>query len=174
MSRAKSDTGVTPSQTVGPFFRDGMAWLYTVASAEQLGEDDVLVEGAVLDGDAQPVDDALLEIWQPDAAAESDGRLVPGFQRVATDAAGRFAFVVRRSGGGAAMAHVIVMARGLLRALRTRVYLGVSADELRTLEALRDVPEPALATLIAAPCNGRHEWSVRLQGPDETLFFELI
>jgi len=166
--------GVTPSQTIGPFFHEALAWACTPAASDG---DDVRVEGVVVDGHRQPVDDALLEIWQQADGAERDGRLAAGFQRVATDAAGRFAFTVRKNPESAAVAHITVFARGLLRGLRTRVYVGAGPSEvgeLLWLDGLGDVPAPALATLVAVARDGVYRWDVRLQGDGETLFFDLL
>ncbi len=54
--------GVTPPQTVGPFFHD---CLLRHDVRRLVGEDDaraVRIEGTVLDGTGEPVDDALVEI----------------------------------------------------------------------------------------------------------------
>jgi protocatechuate 3,4-dioxygenase alpha subunit len=58
----------TPPQTVGPFFhlglvRDGMN---VMVSDHTVGER-IRIEGRVLDGDAKPVTDAIVELWQADA-----------------------------------------------------------------------------------------------------------
>src|SRR5258708_19719067 len=55
----------TPSQTVGPFFHDGLdrpSWA-DLATAGASGEK-IRVEGHILDGDRAPVCDAFLEICQ--------------------------------------------------------------------------------------------------------------
>jgi len=62
-------SGQTPSQTVGPFFglalpREGHEVLFTDAT---VGER-IAIEGRVLDGDGAPLGDALIEIWQANAA----------------------------------------------------------------------------------------------------------
>ena len=58
----------TVSQTVGPYFKIGLAWLFDhdVAGPAAVGER-LTVAGRVLDGDGKPVPDALLELWQADA-----------------------------------------------------------------------------------------------------------
>ncbi|MBM3523516.1 MAG: protocatechuate 3,4-dioxygenase subunit alpha, partial [Alphaproteobacteria bacterium] len=65
-------SGITPSQTVGPFFHSmltprtyGYPELVTASliTADALGER-IRIEGRVLDGDGAPVPDAMLEIWQ--------------------------------------------------------------------------------------------------------------
>jgi protocatechuate 3,4-dioxygenase alpha subunit len=177
---------VTPNQTVGPYFRIGMAHLYIAdipGDGERMG-----IQGRVVDGDGAPVDDAILEIWQADAhgkyaAASTDGAGRPtGFGRVATDAAGAFRFTTIKPGrvagpnGTLQAPHlaVAVFMRGLLRHLLTRVYF---PDEPSNSEdrILQQVPTERRATLVARKIERDPralEWNVMLQGPDETVFFE--
>src|SRR5437773_3689149 len=54
---------ITPTQTIGPFPHEGWRWAFESASAA--GE--IIIHGQVLDGDGQPVSDAILEAWQPGA-----------------------------------------------------------------------------------------------------------
>jgi len=65
--------GVTPSQTIGPFFhrallREGWSDLAARGAAGER----VAIEGRVLDGDGAPVSDAMIEIWQANAAGRYD------------------------------------------------------------------------------------------------------
>jgi protocatechuate 3,4-dioxygenase, alpha subunit len=55
----------TTSQTVGPFFSIGFNWLDqdNLAGPGVSGQR-VTIEGRVLDGDAKPVPDAMIEAWQ--------------------------------------------------------------------------------------------------------------
>ena len=93
----------TTSQTVGPFFSIGLAWLNRDDLAGPgISGKHLTLEGRVLDGDGQPVPDALLELWQANAhgryAHPEDTQakpLEPGFQgygRIPTDDNGRFRF----------------------------------------------------------------------------------
>ena len=60
-----SDLTATPSQTVGPFFHIGLDSIAVCDLVPALTSDGVMVlNGRVLDGDRQPVIDALIEIWQ--------------------------------------------------------------------------------------------------------------
>ena len=54
---------LTPSQTVGPFFHLGLTWPRVPATVGS-----VILSGQVLDGVGAAVPDALLELWQADAA----------------------------------------------------------------------------------------------------------
>lgn len=191
---AAAPFGLTPSQTVGPFF----AYCLTpeayggrgIASADLVAPDAagarIRIVGRVLDGEGAPVPDAVLEIWQADGeglyatAATNTG--FRGFGRCETDAEGRFAFDTVRPGpvpgpsGTTQAPHVAlsVFARGLLVRLATRIYF---ADEpLNDADpVLRLVPAERRATLIAAPEgeDGVLRFDVRLQGPGETVFFEI-
>ena len=64
--------GITPSQTVGPFFKYGLtpggkydwndAFTNNLVTPDASGER-IRLEGRVFDGDGQPVPDAMLEVW---------------------------------------------------------------------------------------------------------------
>src|SRR5439155_6650835 len=91
----------TASQTVGPFFHLGMdrpEWA-DLTAANPAGER-IAIEGRVSDGDGAPVPDAVIELWQANAAGrynhpddqQTEKPLDPrfhGFGRAATDGEGR-------------------------------------------------------------------------------------
>jgi len=182
--------GLTPSQTIGPFF--AYALTPRAYRGGDLVGDDLTVEGVageriaitgrVLDGDGEPVTDAMLEIWQADAAGtfrqQGDNAGFRGFGRAETDAEGGYRFVTIRPGpvtGQAPHLTVSVFARGLLNRLATRIYFadeaGNAADPVLAL-----VPAERRATLIAeresgGPARFRHD--IRLQGEGETVFFDV-
>jgi protocatechuate 3,4-dioxygenase alpha subunit len=165
---------ITPSQTIGPFFHPGTAWA-TKRPAGLPGPDEYRVEGVVTDAEGAGVSDALIEIWQPGRSGGDDA-LACGFQRAASDEAGGFAFLVRRRGDGPAVAHVTVFARGLNGALRTRLYLDASVDDLARLPELRAVPPARLVTLLPSSIDSERRvarWPLRLRGEGETVFFAL-
>ncbi len=99
----------TTWQTVGPFFQIGMAWLYcdTLAGPDVPGEH-IEITGQILDGDGNPVPDAVLETWQANAqgkyAHPDDLQQKPvhkgftGFGRIPTDQSGRFRFTTIKPG----------------------------------------------------------------------------
>ena len=63
----------TPSQTIGPFFHRALlheGW-NDLAARGASGER-VAIEGRVLDGDGAPVSDAMIEVWQANAAGRYD------------------------------------------------------------------------------------------------------
>jgi len=194
--------GVTPSQTVGPYFAYGLtpngkyewndAFSNNLVTSDATGES-IRVEGRVFDGDGQPVPDAMLEIWQADAqgrfADPQDKRALPnatfrGFGRCGTDANGGYAFDTIKPGsvpdpdGKPQAPHILlaVFARGMLLHLYTRVYFsGEAANAADPVLAL--VPLDRRATLIAeqANCNGNavYRLDIHLQGDNETVFFEI-
>jgi protocatechuate 3,4-dioxygenase alpha subunit len=75
----------------------------------------------------------------------------------------------------AAHVDVCIFARGLLRHLYTRVYFAGDPD-LAGDPILALVPADRRATLLASPAAGtpgQWMWDVHLQGPAETVFFDL-
>ncbi|MSQ60640.1 MAG: hypothetical protein EXR36_13605 [Betaproteobacteria bacterium] len=144
----------TPSQTIGPFFHGALNWLVSAAPAPQRW---VMVRGSVLDREARSVADALLELT---LSVSTPDRF--GFQRVFTNDAGAFQFVMP----AASHAHVTLFARGLLKHVFTRVYLVARSVP-------NDIPAARRATLIAQPVGDHFHWDIRLSGEDETVFFEL-
>jgi protocatechuate 3,4-dioxygenase alpha subunit len=181
----------TASQTVGPYLHIGLGWLTIdrVAAPDCPGQHFEL-GGRVLDGDGQPVTDALVEIWQADAhgkyAHPEDTREVPltpgfrGFGRVPTDAEGRFRFFTIKPGpvdgpeGGPQAPHLVVSVfmRGLLKRLVTRMYF---PDDPRNADdrVLRLVPAERRETLVARQtASDELEWDILLQGAGETVFFD--
>jgi protocatechuate 3,4-dioxygenase alpha subunit len=133
----------TPSQTVGPFFGFALPLVD--------GPEGMRVEGQLLDGAGEPVSDALLEVWR-------DGH----FARCRTDEEGAFHFTVP----DAPFMNVTVFARGLLRHLNTRMYRPGAQDEV-----LERVDPGRRHTLVAREEGGLLRFDIRLQGPDETVFF---
>jgi protocatechuate 3,4-dioxygenase alpha subunit len=184
----------TAWQTVGPFFHYGLAW----PGGERIAREGtpgvpLRLEGRVQDGTGAPVPDALVEIWQADpegrfrhpldpAAAAIDRRF-RGFGRVPTDGDGRFVVQtvwpgpVPGPGDTLQAPHLLVglMMRGLLCRLVTRVYL--AGEPLNDADPiLARIPDAARrATLLARPADDgvSWRWTVRLQGRDETVFFEV-
>jgi protocatechuate 3,4-dioxygenase alpha subunit len=182
----------TPSQTVGPFFSIGLERLNRVDLTEGSAGERVAIQGRVLDGDGQPVSDAVLEIWQADANGryhhpeQTDPQNDPtpffGFGRIPTDDQGRFSFTTIKPGpvhgpdGKPQAPHlqISVFMRGLLKQLVTRVYF--PEEPLNDSDmVLQLVPESRRATLIARPTGQNKntlEWNVCLQGEHETVFFD--
>jgi protocatechuate 3,4-dioxygenase, alpha subunit len=142
----------TPSQTVGPYFAIGLT---ERPQNEIVSGGDVRLIGRVTDGSGEPVNDAMVEIFQPE-----------GWGRSGTDADGRYEFVTVRPAGGRAL-DVLVFARGLLRHLGTRIYFpGAEEDDV-----LRAVDPARRETLFAVEEDGAYRFDIRLRGEGETVFF---
>jgi protocatechuate 3,4-dioxygenase, alpha subunit len=199
---ARKVQGVTPSQTVGPFFKYGLtpngkydwndAFTHNLVTADASGTR-VRVEGRVFDGDGRPVPDCMLEIWQADAQGRfsdpQDTRALPnstfkGFGRCGTDPNGDYGFDTIMPGavpdpdGKPQAPHLLlaIFARGMLLHLYTRIYFdGEKANAADPVMAL--VPTDRRATLIAAREPGigsaLYRFDIRLQGDNETVFFDV-
>lgn len=194
---ADAHAGQTPSQTVGPFFsfaldRPGLA---DVAPGAPAG-DRIHLVGRVVDGDGTGVPDAIVELWQaaPDGSfaedsvgdgvgsRDGDGAF-RGFGRACTDGEGAFAFTtvlpgpVPAADGTLQAPHVTlaVFARGLLRHAYTRAYFGVrDHDDAAGDPTLAAVAPERRSTLFArAEPDRRYRFDINLQGPDETVFFDV-
>jgi protocatechuate 3,4-dioxygenase, alpha subunit len=190
--------GVTPSQTVGPYFSMRLAaeGQNVLVSPDTLG-DRIRIQGHVLDGDRKPIEDALLELWQANDAGRynhpdddrSDAALDPafiGFGRCATGFGdGSYAFLTIMPGavpapaGGRQAPHlnIVVQARGMLNPTYTRVYFPEEAAANAMDPVLRSVPVERRGTLIAELIDDdalpTYRFDIRYQGPDETVFFDV-
>jgi protocatechuate 3,4-dioxygenase, alpha subunit len=178
---------LTPSQTVGPYFSIGLTWedgAYVVPE----GEDGAFwLRGRVVDGDGDPVPDAMIEIWQADPegryAHPDDPRgaatAFRGFARTPTGADGCYAIHTVKPGpvpgpdGSTQAPHLAmsVFARGLLNRVVTRVYFPDEAEANAADPVLAALPEDRRATLLAEAAGDGYRFDVRLQGADETVFF---
>jgi protocatechuate 3,4-dioxygenase, alpha subunit len=192
--------GITPSQTVGPFFKYGLTpngeyeWNDAFTSnllTPDVSGDRIRVEGKVYDGDGAVIPDCMLEIWQADSQGRfsdpQDKRALPnssfkGFGRCGTDKSGFYAFDTIKPGsvpdpdGKPQAPHIVlaVFARGMLLHLYTRIYFddeaGNAGDPVLAL-----VPTDRRATLIAKKAGSGNVYTldIRLQGDNETVFFDV-
>ena len=175
---------LTPSQTVGPFFGVGLPFEKGEQIAAPGSAGVIRFEGQVLDGNGEPVPDALLEIWQPDERGRYrrlGEREATGFGRCRSDAEGAFSFMTVKPGATPAPdgrpqaphLNVTVFARGLLRHLVTRMYFPDEQEANATDPVLNLVDAARRETLIAKSCGGVLHFDVRLQGERETVFFAI-
>jgi protocatechuate 3,4-dioxygenase, alpha subunit len=183
---------VTPFQTVGPFFDFGLELQGgDIIASEAADGVHIVVEGSIRDGAGDPVPDAIVEVWQANAAGRyrhpADEERAPldpacdGFGRIATTGDGHFAFTTvmpgRVSGpdGRWQAPHLLisVLARGVLTRLATRIYFedepAIADDPVLGL-----VPEHRRGTLIARRAEpNRYRFDIVLQGSGETVFFDV-
>ena len=150
----------TPSQTVGPFFSFGLCLRdqHELVDPGQAGA--IRIGGLVLNGEDDPVDDAMVEIWDGSA-----------WGRSGTDAAGRYGFIaVEPAGPGAPFLTALIFARGLLKPLLTRIYFPDeplnAADPL--LAALTG--EERRGLIGEAAGDGAIRFDIHLQGELQTTF----
>ncbi|MBG9389504.1 protocatechuate 3,4-dioxygenase subunit alpha [Caenimonas sp. DR4.4] len=200
MSGQAADFGPTPSQTVGPFFAYGLtARQYgydfgqpfddVVALPEAPGQH-IVLEGRVLDGDGQPIMDAMVEISQADSAGrypaaiadvKASGFRAFGRMGTGTDPELRFRFRTVKPGaegpGQAPHINVIVLMRGLLLHAFTRVYFSDEAQANASDAALQSVPAERRSTLIAQRQDKGgvpvYTFDIHMQGAQETVFFDV-
>jgi protocatechuate 3,4-dioxygenase alpha subunit len=202
--RKGAPLGQTPWQTVGPFFHYALphpGGADLVASSDAGARPDLVpavhfllarparqglpqgeiieIEGRVQDGAGSYVPDALVEIWQADAAGAYGGSFAH-FGRSATADDGGFLFRTVLPGRVPGLGNTLqaphiavgVLGRGIQKRLLTRIYFadqpGLDEDPVLGL-----VPAARRSTLIARPSGpGRYRFDIVLQGPDETVFFD--
>jgi len=170
---------LTPSQTVGPFFSVGLPYEGGEHVVPPGMPGAIRVEGQVLDGNGDPIPDALIEIWQPDGHGCYRGKGGGGFGRRRTAPEGAFSFTTLKPGAtktadGRAQAphlNVTVFARGLLRHLVTRMYFPDEATANAADPVLNMVDPARRPTLIARADGNVLRFDIRLQGDNETVFF---
>ena len=173
----------TPSQTVGPYFAYSLTpeqYGYDLTQicdgnivAENVVGERIKIMGRVLDGQNEPISDALIELWQSDI--QKIGRFGTG-----TDMQKRFIFTTikpKSVEGQAPHLNVIVMMRGLLVHAYTRLYFSDEAAANAKDTVLNSVPADQRNTLIARLDNKKGQkvyyFDIRMQGAQETAFFDV-
>ena len=181
----------TPSQTVGPFFDIGLPWEAGghVVAPGTAGA--ITIAGALYDGAGEPVSDGLIETWQADRAGRfadlhdhGGPSTLDGFRglaRCATGDDGSYRIVTVKPGhvpgqsGSLQAPHVdvSVFARGMLRRCVTRMYFADEEQANGSDPVLARVPAARRATLLARRADDGYRFDIRLQGPEETVFFDV-
>lgn len=192
--------GQTPSQTVGPYF--SMILAHTddgeeMVTADTPGEH-VVVTGRVLDGEGARVEDALLEVWQANAAGRYRHPLDDREEVALEDGFTGFGRSKTRFDGGIWRFHTVkpgrvpmpdgtlqaphlnlcVQARGMLVPSFTRIYFDDEESANADDPVLANVPADRRPTLIAvgdADADGdvpTYRFDVVLQGDAETVFLD--
>lgn len=195
----------TTSQTAGPYVHIGLApgaagfhtfdrELGQVIAPEGTPGERIRIEGMVIDGTGAPVKDALIEVWQADAAGiyphPEDPRaasVAPGFRgwgRVIPDFdTGLWTIDTIKPGpvpgrAGRMQAphlNLWLVARGINIGLNTRIYFPEDEAALAADPILTSVEQPARRqTLIATrTAPGSYRFDIRLQGDGETVFIDI-
>lgn len=177
----------TPSQTAGPYVHIGCVPSFAGLTQMYGGRDPgnrmitgdiegtaIDFTGCVYDGDGVPVYDAMIEIWQagPDGTFDPQGFSSWGRQPANADD-GTFCFKTLKPGGvGAQSPHILiwVVARGINLGLTTRAYF---PDEDNSSDAVFALSGARAQTLVCRATTTGYHFDVRLQGPKETVFFDV-
>lgn len=185
-------SGITPSQTVGPYFGIMLRGRNTCRQlSEATAGAPIIIEGRLFDGRGTVIPDALVETWQADAhgrylhpddpgSADAD-RHFNGYGWAHTGGDGGYRFDTVKPGrvvapdGALQAPHILisVMARGILTRFVTRLYF---EDEASNAEdpILALVPAQRRATLIARRAgDDRYTFDIVMQGTGETVFFDV-
>jgi protocatechuate 3,4-dioxygenase alpha subunit len=180
---------ITPSQTIGPFFKHGLDWqggenLFPASAPGRR----IRVSGVVKDSKGEVMPDALIEFWQADASGTlaparpgASGGFGRGWGGGETDKAGRYAINTVMPGqvpgadGRRQAPHILVVlfARGLLMQVVTRIYF--DGEPANAADPVLALCGPRGGTLMArrdAAGADSYTWNVSLQGPEETVFFD--
>jgi protocatechuate 3,4-dioxygenase, alpha subunit len=171
--------------------------LGSVMVADDTKGERIRIEGVVIDGSGTLVRDALLEVWQANAEgrfnhpADNSGKpLDPTFRgwgRAASDGvSGLYSFDTIKPGRviderGREMAPYVsfwIVSRGINIGLSTRMYFGDEVEANASDPVLNLIEwEIRRKTLIAerSERDGKtvYRFDIRLQGTDETVFFDL-
>jgi protocatechuate 3,4-dioxygenase alpha subunit len=192
------------SQTAGPYVHIGLTPNFAGISGvypndlgaamvnEKTRGERIKIRIHVIDGAGVPLKDALVEIWQADAAgiynSPSDlrGMADPNFSgwgRLPTDMiTGECVFETIKPGrvpffDARMMApHITVwiIARGINLGLQTRMYFGdEEAANAEDPVLARIEHKHRMATLIAPRQTDAYAFEIRLQGDNETVFFDI-
>jgi len=208
MAQSLDQLKESPSQTAGPYVHIGTNpnWVeitgvweadlgLVLVGPETRGER-IIIKGRVIDGAGAPLRDALVEIWQADAAGfynspqERRGKADPhfvGWGRQPTDGTtGEYRFETIKPGrvpftDGRPMApHITIwiVARGINIGLHTRLYFADEEVANAECPVLGRIDNNARRnTLLASRGeeNGlpAYTFDIRLQGEGETVFFDI-
>jgi protocatechuate 3,4-dioxygenase alpha subunit len=163
----------------------------SMLNKDTLGER-ITIKGRIIDGGNKPLTDVLIEIWQADAAglynspSEPRGDADPNFTgwgRCAADAeTGEFSFATIKPGrvpfrdGRMQAPHVTfwIVARGINLGLNTRMYFSDEAEANAADPILARIEHRSrVSSLIATKDGATYTFDVHLQGPNETVFFDI-
>ena len=187
---SKFTRGLTPSQTVGPFFTTALTasgnntFVSPVDNEVSGAGQKINLHGRVLDGNRDPVSDALIEIWQADSQGNLTSTDFLGFARSDTSSNSENSYFFNTIKPGAVNESdaphisVIVTMRGLLTHVYTRLYFSDELEANRQDLVLNQLPENRRATLIAQRTENKfvpsYHFDIHMQGENETIFFDLL
>jgi protocatechuate 3,4-dioxygenase alpha subunit len=163
----------------------------SMLNAKTTGER-IAITGRVIDGGGEPLRDCVVEIWQADAAglypspSETRGAADPNFtgwgRCPADGATGIFHFDTIKPGrvpfpdGRLQAPHISlwIVARGINLGLSTRLYFADEAEANAADPILARIEHRSrVKTLIATRDGDAYNLDIHLQGPNETVFFDI-
>jgi protocatechuate 3,4-dioxygenase alpha subunit len=169
----------TASQTIGPYWHliEDPTW----ADLTRFGAtgEKIVLSGTIVDGAGTLVTDAAVEIWQ---TSPEPSDTFPAFGRCRTDSTGSFRFTTLKPGpvaglGNAQQAPHVAMsifARGLLKALTTRLYFqDEPLNETDPVLSLIETPARRQTLIARKVASDTWHLDIRLQGDHETVFMEI-
>lgn len=184
--------GLAPGAAGFDIYREELGW--DIAGPNAKGQR-IRVEGLVIDGMGSPVKDVLLEVWQANsdgiyAHPEGGGEVEEGFRgwgRVITDfETGEWGFDTVKPGSvkgrhGRPMAphlNLWIVARGINIGLNTRMYFpdeeqANAADPVLNLIEWENRRATLIATRSERDGTPVYRFEIRLQGENETVFFDI-
>jgi protocatechuate 3,4-dioxygenase alpha subunit len=186
--------GLAPHQAGFDIFETNFS---NVIAGPQTKGERITIEGRVIDGSGTPVRDVLIELWQANAAGKydhpadrQDKPLDPAFRgwgRTCSDfKTGVWTFETVKPGSvagraGRAMApHVSlwIVARGINIGLNTRMYFSDEAEANAADPVLNLIEWEVRRNTLIAQREARggatvYRFDVHLQGPQETVFFDI-
>ena len=195
----------SPSQTAGPYVHigctpivAGIDGVYASDPGSSMVNDAtagerISIRGCVYDGGAAPLTDALIEIWQADAAGLYPGPVETrgpadssfnGWGRSASDMeSGEFCFDTVRPGvvpypdGRPQAPHITVwiVARGINVGLHTRLYFDdeTQANEIDPILSSIENRGRVQSLIANTESAGLFRFDIHLQGDRETVFFDI-
>ncbi|HEX3616822.1 MAG TPA: protocatechuate 3,4-dioxygenase subunit alpha [Solirubrobacteraceae bacterium] len=184
---------VTPSQTVGPYFAIGVPFDGGNLIVPEGTPGAIRIGGTIYDGRGEIIPDHLIEFWQPDGEGrfndicgygeQSTLEGFRGFGRYGVeDGDGVYTMVTVKPGrvpgpneGPPQAPHIDVtlFARGMLNRVVTRVYFADEEQANAADPVLATVPAARRNTLLAQPTADGYRFDIHLQGPGETVFFDI-
>ncbi|MDX6620218.1 MAG: protocatechuate 3,4-dioxygenase, alpha subunit [Gaiellales bacterium] len=162
---------ISPFQTIGPMWGYALIFEGCDEAVDPGSQGALTVRGRVTDGEGGPIayPDGLVEVWRGDQWARS--RTSPdGSYRVVVRKPE--AHVIAGVGTEAPFFNVTLFARGLLRAIQTRVYFPEDAEQHAADPTMQLVPQERRHTLVGRREGDDLVFDVRLQGDGETVFFD--
>jgi protocatechuate 3,4-dioxygenase alpha subunit len=180
---------LTPSQTVGPYLSMGLRWPNGPYVVPEGTPNSFWLRGRVIDGNGDPVVDALVETWQadpdgkfPDGLREKTSLTLPHFRGLGRSETvdGEYAILTVKPGrlpdgaGGQQAPHldVSVFARGLLNRVVTRLCFADEPEANAQDPVMAGLPDDVdRSSLLLQPSDDGYRLDIVLQGDRETVFF---